>query len=100
MKGDPIGRLKRIATTVAAVSPLVLGAVTPAYGCKLVPANETAADRSPQLRGGADPLWGPKAPFDEMKKVDERAPGVECGAGCWAGSWRDTPAAGPTGGGQ
>lgn len=85
-------RLKRIAKTAAAVSPLVLGAASPAYGCMLVPADETAADRSPQLLGGGDALWGPEAPYDELKRVNERNPAVECGMGCSAGSWEDTPA--------
>lgn len=56
-EGDAKGRLKRIAKPTAALSPLVLGAASPAYGCLVVPANETAAERSEQIAGESDPLW-------------------------------------------
>ena len=84
-------RLKRIAKTAAAVGPLLLGTASPAYGCLVVPASETAASHSEEIADG-NVGNGPNAPFAELQRVDERAPGVTCDPMCIAGNWQDTPA--------
>lgn len=83
--------LKRIAKTAAAVSPLLLGAASPAYGCLVVPASDTAANHSPQIASG--PVGnGPNAPVSALERVDERNPAVTCDPMCIAGNWQSTPA--------
>lgn len=85
------GRLKRLAQTTAALTPLVLGAASPAYGCMVVPASDQAAQSSEQINSG--PVGnGPSAPWDTLQRVDQRAPGVTCDPMCIAGNWQDTPA--------
>lgn len=58
-------KLKRMAKTAAAVSPLLLGTASPAYGCLVVPASDKAAMHSEQI--GSGPVGnGPNAPFDTL----------------------------------
>lgn len=89
------GRLKRIAQTTAALTPLVLGVASPAHGCLVGPIPQQADESSDQISTG--PVGtGPNAPFDELQAADERNAndkGFSCDPMCIAGNWENTPAA-------
>lgn len=88
------GRLKRIAQTTAALTPLVLGAASPAHGCLLAPVSDQALESSGQITEGPHGT-GPNAPFDALQAADERNAndrGFSCDPMCIAGEWEDTPA--------
>lgn len=90
--------MKRLLKTALAVTPLVVGTATPAYGCLVLPHNQgtdTAADRSEQIDCG--PVGcGPNAPFEELQEADQRnqGQGFSCDPMCVAGN-PDKPG-GPT----
>lgn len=73
-------RLKRMLATAGAVTPLFLGAVSPAHGCLVVPVDRDspAADHSEQIDCG-EVGCGPNAPFEGpgLHTAAEHSPQVE-----------------------
>ena len=89
-----MSRLRRIIKTTAAIVPLVLCTASPAYGCLIVPEDQTAAEHSPAITEG--PVGtGPQPPFDSLQMADQKNAndqGFDCDPMCTAGEWEDTPA--------
>lgn len=89
-------KVKRLAKTVLAAAPLVLGAASPAYGCLVLPDSPgvgTQSDQGPaamhseQIECG--PVGcGPSAPFEELQEADARSQGqgFDCTPMCIAGN--------------
>ncbi len=89
-------KVTRLAKTMLAATPLVLGAATPAYGCLVLPDSPgvgtredpgPAAVHSDQIDCG--PVGcGPNAPFEELQEADMRneGKGFECDPMCIAGN--------------
>ena len=83
-------RIKRFIKTTLAVAPLVVGSVSPAYGCLVLPENQgttTAAGTSDQIECG--PVGcGPNAPFEQLQEADARnqGQGFSCDPMCVPGN--------------
>ena len=88
-------RAKRFVKTVLAVTPLVVGAASPAYGCLVLPDSPgvgtrdnqgPAAQHSDQIVCG--PVGcGPNAPQDELEEADDNpGRGFECDPMCITGN--------------
>lgn len=64
-------KLKRLAKSALAAAPLVVGMASPASGCLLTGASETAAQNSPQIAEG--PMGtGPTAPVSGLQNADKQ----------------------------
>lgn len=73
-------RLKRFLTTAAAVTPLFLGAASPAHGCLVLPENEGTQNAAEHGAFGCGNVGcGPNAPFEGpgLHTAAENSPQVE-----------------------
>ena len=82
--------LRRLAKTVVAVAPLLVGTAVPAHGCLVLPHMEetdAAVEASPQIECG--PVGcGPNAPWHELQEADARnqGEGFSCDPMCVVGN--------------